>query len=299
MFHVIIGFDHTNSWLQLGGGTLWGLLGMMTGAKTFDGELSSEERDRRTDAYCLEMLALAQRGDNTKVDMLVEDIYGGGYDKIGLKPTTIASSFGKVFRMQSQANKHAVTNGSDVVSADSACGSCGSCAAKLANSLANSSAHPVTNGFSNATTSAAATPKTPAAHVKGGDETLCFGPEDISRSLLYAVSNNIGQLAYLHAQINHMKHIYFGGSFIRGKTPSTCNPIYLVGMLIFSAQDIMRRCTLSRTLSASGLKVRRKPTFSVMKDTSARWVRSYVIHPRSNMRRIATPLHPRAIINLI
>jgi len=49
------------------------------------------------------MLGMAERGDNTNVDMLVGDIYGGGYEKIGLKATTIASSFGKVFKKQTEA----------------------------------------------------------------------------------------------------------------------------------------------------------------------------------------------------
>ncbi|KAI5845502.1 pantothenate kinase pank [Tricharina praecox] len=180
---------------SLGGGTLWGLLSKMTDAKTFD-----------------EMLALAQRGDNTKVDMLVEDIYGGGYDKIGLKPTTIASSFGKVFKMQSRANKYAAASANDVSSASS---DCASCAAKRAESPVGNPSHSTTNGVSDAIP-AEDQSKAGAATVNGGDEKSRFGPEDISRSLLYAISNNIGQLAYLHAQINHMKHIYFGGSFIRG-----------------------------------------------------------------------------------
>ena len=48
------------------------------------------------------MLGMAERGDNTNVDMLVGDIYGGSYEKIGLKATTIASSFGKVFMKQTE-----------------------------------------------------------------------------------------------------------------------------------------------------------------------------------------------------
>jgi len=46
------------------------------------------------------MLGMAEKGDNAKVDMLVGDIYGGGYGRIGLKSSTIASSFGKVFKKQ-------------------------------------------------------------------------------------------------------------------------------------------------------------------------------------------------------
>ena len=75
----------------------------------------------------LEMLELSEQGDNSKVDMLVGDIYGQDYSKLGLKSTMIASTFGKVFK-------------------------------------------------------------------KGGEKKY-FPPEDISKSLLYAVSNNIGQIA--------------------------------------------------------------------------------------------------------
>lgn len=80
------------------------------------------------------MLALADKGDNSSVDMLVGDIYGQDYEKIGLKSSTIASSFGKVFRK-------------DAVEEEA---------------------------------------KPPS-----------FKPEDISRSLLYAISNNIGQIAFV------------------------------------------------------------------------------------------------------
>lgn len=113
----------------LGGGTLWGLLSLLTGATSFD-----------------EMLALSERGDHAKVDMLVGDIYGGGggassnsssapttgggTEKLGLKANVIASSFGKVFKKGAKAG-----------------------------------------------------------------EKRTFTPEDISRSLLYAISNNIGHIA--------------------------------------------------------------------------------------------------------
>ncbi|KAF7548093.1 hypothetical protein G7Z17_g7295 [Cylindrodendrum hubeiense] len=130
---------------SLGGGTLWGLLSIMTGARTFD-----------------EMLDLAGHGDNAKVDMLVGDIYGTDYGKIGLKSTTIASSFGKVFRMKREAESAAEDS-------------------------------PVPN-----------------------DSESSFSGADISRSLLYAISNNIGQIAYLQSQIHNLSNIYFGGSFIRG-----------------------------------------------------------------------------------
>ncbi|KAK5998747.1 Pantothenate kinase [Cladobotryum mycophilum] len=135
---------------SLGGGTLWGLLSLLTGARSFD-----------------DMLAEAEAGDNTKVDMMVGDIYGADYGKIGLKSTAIASSFGKVFRMKLQEEAKA--------------------------EAAGSSLNEDPDLFNPAFTSA-----------------------DISRSLLYAVSNNIGQIAYLQSQIHNLSDIYFGGSFIRG-----------------------------------------------------------------------------------
>lgn len=79
---------------SLGGGTLWGLLSLLTGARTFE-----------------DMLRLAEQGDNTAVDMLVGDIYGTDYGKIGLKSTTIASSFGKVYKMKRQAEQEAEDTG--------------------------------------------------------------------------------------------------------------------------------------------------------------------------------------------
>ena len=141
---------------SLGGGTLWGLLSLLTGARNFD-----------------EMLAMADRGDNTAVDMLVGDIYGTDYGKIGLKTTTIASSFGKVFKMKRIGESEA-EDGSGLSNGD---------------------------GREKDDTS---TPDRP------------FAPEDISRSLLYAVSNNIGQIAYLQSEKHNLERIYFGGSFIRG-----------------------------------------------------------------------------------
>ncbi|KAI5074724.1 hypothetical protein GOP47_0010685 [Adiantum capillus-veneris] len=64
---------------NVGGGTFWGLGRLLTDCKSFD-----------------EILELSQRGDNSAVDMLVGDIYGGlDYSKIGLSASTIASSFGK------------------------------------------------------------------------------------------------------------------------------------------------------------------------------------------------------------
>ncbi|KAI8997098.1 pantothenate kinase [Pilobolus umbonatus] len=126
---------------SLGGGTLWGLLSLLTNAPTFD-----------------DMLEISKVGDNRNVDLLVGDIYGSDYSKLGLKSSRIASSFGKVFKKGTKQNKDN------------------------------------------------------------------FMPADIAKSLLYMVSNNIGQIAYLNAQQHGIKRIYFGGCFIRGH-PITMNSL--------------------------------------------------------------------------
>lgn len=138
---------------SLGGGTFWGILSLLTGARTFD-----------------EMLAMADRGDNAGVDMLVGDIYGQTFGTstniTGLKSTTIASTFGKVFKMKRAAERNAEDG----------------------------------EGLAK----------------ENPDEIGGFRIEDMSRSLLFAISNNIGQIAYLQSEKHKLEHIYFGGSFIRG-----------------------------------------------------------------------------------
>ncbi|KZZ93295.1 pantothenate kinase [Moelleriella libera RCEF 2490] len=157
---------------SLGGGTLWGLLSLLTGARNFD-----------------DMLEAAGHGDNANVDMLVGDIYGADYGKIGLKSTTIASSFGKVFKEKNRVDA-AVRRG-----------------ARLGG-----------NGNGNGNGNSSATEQTAAGEESESSSSvkLAFDECDISRSLLYAVSNNIGQIAYLQSQIHNVSDIYFGGSFIRG-----------------------------------------------------------------------------------
>ncbi|KDD75300.1 fumble, partial [Helicosporidium sp. ATCC 50920] len=72
---------------NIGGGTFLGLSRLLTGLNDFD-----------------EILDLSSRGDNSNVDMLVGDIYGGrDYTGIGLSATTIASSFGKVLHAPAEA----------------------------------------------------------------------------------------------------------------------------------------------------------------------------------------------------
>lgn len=59
---------------SLGGGTFLGLCGLLTGCDTFE-----------------EAISLAEKGDSTKVDKLVRDIYGGSYSKFNLQGDIVAS----------------------------------------------------------------------------------------------------------------------------------------------------------------------------------------------------------------
>lgn len=175
---------------SLGGGTLWGLLSLLTGARTFD-----------------EMLELASQGDNSKVDMLVGDIYGTDYGKIGLKSTTIASSFGKVFRKKRQAEQEAEDSGGQ------------------RHKDQQHHHHQQPDQSPNGHRQEEEEEEKPShPESSGHDESRPFTAADISVSLLYAISNNIGQIAFLQSQIHGLSHIYFGGSFIRGH-PQTMNTL--------------------------------------------------------------------------
>ena len=57
-----------------------------------------------------ELLLLAEKGDHRKCDTLVADIYGGGYDTMGLSADLIAGSFGKCNRLdpRKQSSDHPV-----------------------------------------------------------------------------------------------------------------------------------------------------------------------------------------------
>lgn len=64
---------------MIGGGTLLGLANLLTGINDFD-----------------RILEMSKRGDNSKIDMLVKDIYGNDSPFSGLTGDLLASSFAKV-----------------------------------------------------------------------------------------------------------------------------------------------------------------------------------------------------------
>lgn len=71
---------------SLGGGTFLGLCSLLTGCSTFE-----------------EAIELATGGDNTHVDKLVKDIYGGDYERFGLPGDLVASSFGQMSSKEKRA----------------------------------------------------------------------------------------------------------------------------------------------------------------------------------------------------
>ena len=117
----------------IGGGTYWGLIRLLTSFEEFE-----------------DVIKLAERGDPSKVDMMVGDIYGGNsdaLDKLGLRADLVASSFGKL--------------------------------------------------------------------VAKDDPAEGLKEEDLARALLLMVTNNIGQVAYLNAELHKTDRIYFVGNFLR------------------------------------------------------------------------------------
>ena len=117
----------------IGGGTYLGLIRLLTDVEDFD-----------------DVLRLSERGDPSKVDMLVGDIYGENseaLEKLGLPSNLVASSFGKLVAKED-----------------------------------------------------------PAAGLK---------QEDLARALLFMITTNIGQVAYLNAKLMNTPRIYFVGNFLR------------------------------------------------------------------------------------
>jgi type II pantothenate kinase len=115
---------------SLGGGTYWGLCRLLTKCARFE-----------------DVLDIAENGDATEVDMLVRDIYGGGYDAMNLNSSMVASSFGKLVMKDN-----------------------------------------------------------PREGIK---------EEDLAIALLMMITNNIGQVSYLNAQVHKCTKIFFVGSFLR------------------------------------------------------------------------------------
>ncbi|XP_049851308.1 uncharacterized protein LOC126325855 isoform X2 [Schistocerca gregaria] len=152
---------------SIGGGTFWGLLRKMT-------EITNWE----------EVKVLSSKGDNKNIDLLVGDIYGHGYDKLGLDSNVIASSFGKYGTRFDHDNPNFYPPFDVPV-------------------------HWTSNIKKNSTSADQRDNNSP-------DSTAAYSSADIINSLLFMISNNIGQVAYLNAKLHQVKRVYFAGGFIQG-----------------------------------------------------------------------------------
>uniref|UniRef100_A0A803VEJ3 4'-phosphopantetheine phosphatase n=1 Tax=Ficedula albicollis TaxID=59894 RepID=A0A803VEJ3_FICAL len=73
-----------------------------------------------------------------------------------------------------------------------------------------------------------------------------FSKEDMAKSLLHMISNDIGQLACLYAKLHNLDKIYFGGFFIRGHPVTMRTITYSINF--FSKFDMLEMDRLERPL---------------------------------------------------
>lgn len=188
---------------SIGGATFWGLCRLMTRYSSFD-----------------EAIAAAEHGDNDKVAMLVRDIYGGSYAKLGLPGDIVASDFGKIavrnrprdpgFLARPTLKPFQPTTATSAV-AGAAAGVATEAHAASPGSVASS-----TSPF--------------AASATGGSSSLAFEPglrgtfeeavtdADLVRGLLVLVLNNTAQVAFTTAKEHGAQRVYFVGNFLREGT---------------------------------------------------------------------------------
>lgn len=182
---------------SLGGGTFWGLSRLLLNCETFD-----------------DVINLTRTGNNSNVDMLVGDIYGGAYSSLGLDAAVLAASFGKATMKNNDIDRNG-THGSTSVTIfwqrlrRAIVGTL-----KLWTSVA--AAVPVLGGLLRAVR---LIPDSSEFNVEGPMLTTVdgeqFRPQDVALSLLRMVSYNIAQIAHLNARVHGLNRIYFGGNFIR------------------------------------------------------------------------------------
>ncbi|KNC46785.1 fumble [Thecamonas trahens ATCC 50062] len=85
---------------SIGGATFWGLCRLLTKYATFD-----------------EAIAGASAGSRDTVAMLVSDIYGSGYNAVGLDGSIVASDFGKISTMAHNPREPGVLRDADLARA--------------------------------------------------------------------------------------------------------------------------------------------------------------------------------------
>lgn len=193
---------------SIGGGTFWGLASQMADVTTWD-----------------QVQDMSLSGDNRHIDLLVGDIYGTGYDKLGLDANVIASSFAKAgYRGENYADL--------VERAEPSMQHAPQPATKLPDSFKaldepNNVRHIAINHGSNVALSSSPTtthkPRAGAEYPSHsssdtpntGESDVSWSNADIVKSLLFMICNNIGQVAFLNAKLHQVKRVYFAGGFIQ------------------------------------------------------------------------------------
>lgn len=220
---------------SIGGGTFWGLACQMAGVSSWD-----------------DIHEMSVSGDNRNVDLLVGDIYGTGYDKLGLDANVIASSFAKAGfgREVEQDSEVMGKHDPSCVSSHLNATSDGSSDSKKAHmeDKNQTQTNEAEEGSNKATSRpiavsgsiprkeyivAAASPSASRSELPevsintstssssddaGNAPTAtpeAFKNADIVKSLLFMICNNIGQVAFLNAKLHQVKRVYFAGGFLQ------------------------------------------------------------------------------------
>jgi len=163
---------------SIGGGTFWGLVRLLTKFTSFPDAIEA-----------------AEKGDNSKVAMLVKDIYGGSYSKLGLPGDIVACDFGKVAVSplpHGGAWKHLPRIEADQSSSQH---KTPRQAADLGARNLNVAAEPWES-------------TEPESHDP-------IREEDLVRGVLVLVLNNTAQVAWMTAREQNVRRVFFVGSFLR------------------------------------------------------------------------------------
>lgn len=146
------------------------------------------------------IIDLSEYGTNTNCDMLVSDIYGDAYKEMGLPANLLASTFGKL--QFSVSNQTTLATGNDV----------GETFHKTGTYLEQT-------GISEKSTKSVGS----YLELKLGKESMNSNlnedkhinkvrAEDFAKSLMFLLTINTTQIAYLHSQINDATSVIFVGS---------------------------------------------------------------------------------------
>jgi type II pantothenate kinase len=175
---------------SMGGSTFWGLVRLLTSCSTFD-----------------EVIRLTEAGSSANVDMLVGDIYGGDCEAIGLRADVIAASFGKISMQREQRGYVGPMLLIRWVQAVIRHYEEGFWLVILA----------VLNFLPGVRQLVSVIGLARFAEKRAASVAMCgnFRAHDVALSLLRMVSNNIGQISTMCAMQYGMRHVVFGGSFIR------------------------------------------------------------------------------------